>query len=167
MPFSDQLRTAMPSRRDAIALSEEEMHAYAAEAKTLIIVSNGKDGFPHPMPMWFYADDDLNFYCTTFRKSQKVLNFQRDPKATLLIESGEEYAELKSLMVYADTEVIDDLETVTDTLVAVNSKGAQLNEDQLGRLRQGVMKTAEKRVVLKFIPRRFVSWDHSKLGGRY
>jgi len=157
----------MPSRRELIQLTDDEMRAYAAQTKTLIIVSNGKDGFPHPMPMWFYADDDLNFYCTTFRKSQKVLNFRRDPKATLLIETGEEYAELKSLMVYASTSVIDDLQTVTNTLVEINSKGAQLNADQLARLRDGVAKTAEKRVVLKFAPERFVSWDHGKLGGRY
>lgn len=157
----------MPSRRELIQLTDDEMKAYAAQSKTLIIVSNSKDGFPHPMPMWFYADDELNFYCTTFRKSQKVLNFRRDPKATLLIESGEDYAELKSLMVYADTSVIDDLETVTNTLVEINSKGAQLTADQLARLRDGVAKTAEKRVVLKFTPQRFVSWDHSKLGGRY
>ena len=157
----------MPSRRELIQLTDDEMKAYAAQSKTLIIVSNSKDGFPHPMPMWFYADDELNFYCTTFRKSQKVLNFRRDPKATLLIESGEDYAELKSLMVYAVTSVIDDLETVTNTLVEINSKGAQLTADQLARLRDGVAKTAEKRVVLKFTPQRFVSWDHSKLGGRY
>ena len=157
----------MPSRRELIQLTDDEMKAYAAQSKTLIIVSNSKDGFPHPMPMWFYADDELNFYCTTFRKSQKVLNFRRDPKATLLIESGEDYAELKSLMVYADTSVIDDLETVTNTLVEINSKGGQLTADQLARLRDGVAKTAEKRVVLKFTPQRFVSWDHSKLGGRY
>jgi nitroimidazol reductase NimA-like FMN-containing flavoprotein (pyridoxamine 5'-phosphate oxidase superfamily) len=157
----------MPSRRELIQLTDDEMRAYAAQTKTLIIVSNGKDGFPHPMPMWFYADDDLNFYCTTFRKSQKVLNFRRDPKATLLIETGEQYAELKSLMVYASTSVIDDLDIVTNTLVEINSKGAQLDADQLARLRDGVAKTAEKRVVLKFAPERFVSWDHGKLGGRY
>ena len=157
----------MPSRRELIQLTDEEMRSYAEASRTLIIVSNGKDGFPHPMPMWFYADADLNFYCTTFRKSQKVLNFRRDPRATLLIESGEEYAELKSLMAYCRTEVIDDLDTVTDTLVHINSKGVELDEEQLGRLRGGVAKTAEKRVVLKFTPERFVSWDHAKLGGQY
>ena len=157
----------MPSRRELIQLTDEEMRAYAASVKTLIIVSNGKDGFPHPMPMWFYADDALNFYCTTFRKSQKVLNFQRDPKATLLIESGEEYAELKGLVAYAQTEVIDDFDAVTDALVKINTKGAEVTEEQVAKLAAGVAKTAEKRVVLKFAPVRFVSWDHSKLGGRY
>lgn len=157
----------MPSRREQIQLTPEEMRAYAASTKTLIIVSNGRDGFPHPMPMWFYADDDLNFYCTTFRKSQKVLNFQRDPRATLLIESGEEYAQLKGLVAYATTEVIDDFDTVSDTLVKVNTKGMQVDQEQIEKLLAAVASTAEKRVVLKFAPERFVSWDHAKLGGRY
>ncbi len=157
----------MPSRREQIQLSEAEMAAYAVAAKTLIIVSNGREGFPHAMPMWFYADHDLNFHCTTFRKSQKVLNFQRDPKATLLIESGEEYAELKGLMVYATAEVIDDFDAVSDTLVRINTKGQEVDAARIEQLRAAVAPTADKRVVLKFSPRRFVSWDHAKLGGRY
>ena len=34
-------------------------------------------------------------------------------------------------------------------------------------LTEAVRKTAEKRIVLKFKPREYVSWDHSRLGGRY
>jgi nitroimidazol reductase NimA-like FMN-containing flavoprotein (pyridoxamine 5'-phosphate oxidase superfamily) len=157
----------MPSRRELIQLTEEEKKDFAQNEKTLIIVSNGRDGYPHPMPMWFYMDDDGNFYCTTFRKSQKVLNFQRDPRASLLIETGEEYAELKSLLVYARCEVIDDFDVVRDTLVKINTKGREVDEAQVEQLLAAVSKTAEKRVVLKFVPDREVSWDHAKLGGRY
>jgi nitroimidazol reductase NimA-like FMN-containing flavoprotein (pyridoxamine 5'-phosphate oxidase superfamily) len=157
----------MPSRREVIQLTEDEKAAYATEQKTLIIVGNGKDGYPHPMPMWFYADDEGNFYCTTFRKRQKVLNFQRDAKASLLIETGDDYAELKSLLVYADCEVIDDLDVVADTLVRINTKGREVDEGQVAELLEAVKKTAEKRVVLKFTPVGEVSWDHAKLGGKY
>ena len=157
----------MPSRREIIALSDAEKRDYVDSAKTLIIVSNGRDGFPHPMPMWFYMDEAGNFYCTTFRKSQKVLNFRRDPKASLLVESGEEYAELKSLLVYANCEVIDDFDTVCDTLVKITTKGREVDETQLEKLLAGVSKTAEKRIVLKFSPVQQVSWDHAKLGGKY
>jgi len=157
----------MPSRRELIALSNDEKRDYLEAQKTLIIVSNGKDGFPHPMPMWFYVDDDGNYYCTTFRKSQKVLNFQRDPHASLLVESGEEYTELKSLLVYANCEVIDDFDTVCDTLVKINTKGREVNDEQVSQLLAGVSRTAEKRIVLKFTPVREVSWDHAKLGGKY
>ena len=157
----------MPSRREMIALTNDEVREFVDQAKTLIIVSNGKDGFPHPMPMWFYMDEDGNFYCTTFSKSQKVLNFQRDPHASLLVESGEEYTELKSVLAYARCEVIDDFDTVCDTLVKISTKGRDVDQGQIEQIRAGVSATAGKRVVLKFTPERVISWDHAKLGGKY
>lgn len=157
----------MPSRRESIELTADEIRAYMDSHKTLIIISNGRNGFPHPMPMWFYVDDSGYVYCTTFRKSQKVLNFQRDPKAALLIESGVEYAELKSVMIYAMTEIVDDFDVVCDTLVKINTRGVEVDEAQVARLLDGVSKTATKRIVLKFKPEQYVTWDHAKLGGKY
>ncbi|MEQ8858738.1 MAG: pyridoxamine 5'-phosphate oxidase family protein [Pseudomonadales bacterium] len=157
----------MPSRRELIQLSPEEIRAFLDEHKTIILVSNGNDGYPHPMPMWFHVDDAGAVHCTTFRKSQKVLNLQRDPKATLLVESGVEYAELKSVLIYADAEIVDDQAAVVDTLVRINSRGRELSPAERAKLSDAVAATASKRVLLKFAPKRYVSWDHGKLGGRY
>jgi nitroimidazol reductase NimA-like FMN-containing flavoprotein (pyridoxamine 5'-phosphate oxidase superfamily) len=137
----------MPSRRNNIELTPAEIRAFLDARKTIIIVSNGLGGFPHPMPMWFHVDDAGAVYCTTFAKSQKVLNYQRDPRATLLVESGTEYAELKGVVIYA--------------------RGRSVDEGQRQALIGAVSKTASKRVALKFHPERYVSWDHAKLGGRY
>ena len=158
----------MPSRRELIQLSSDEVREYLEAQKTLIIISNGKDGYPHPIPMWFYADAAGCLYCTTFSKAQKVVNFRRDPKAALLVESGEEYARLKSVLIYAGAEIIDDVDAVCDALVNITIKGrGGVAQEEIARLRAGVAKTAEKRVLLKFTPERYVSWDHSKLGGSY
>ena len=118
----------MPSRRESIELTEDERQEFIDSSKTIIIVSNGRDGYPHTMPMWFYRAQDDCIYCTTFRKAQKVLNYRRDSKATLLVESGLEYAELKSVMIYATAEVVDDLETVQDTLLNINTREAATAE---------------------------------------
>ena len=157
----------MPSRRELIQLTPEEIDAFLAEQKTIIIVSNGKDGYPHPMPMWFWVDDAGVVHCTTFRKSQKVLNLQRDPRAALLVESGEEYSELKSVLIYARAEIVDDRDAVVDALVQINSRGRTLSEADRKALSDTVAATAEKRVLIRFAPERYVSWDHAKLGGRY
>ena len=157
----------MPSRRELIRLSEAEIRDYLRQQKTLIIVSNGKDGYPHPMPMWFHTDDEGCLYCATFRKAQKVLNWRRDPKASLLVESGEKYAELKSLVIHATTEIIDDFDAVCDALVNITTKGRQVTPEQADAIRAQVGGTAAKRVLLKFKPERYVSWDHAKLGGKY
>lgn len=157
----------MPSRRELIQLTDAEVRNFMNSTKTLIIISNGRDGYPHPMPMWFYLDAAGCVYCTTFRKSQKVLNFTRDSRATLLIESGEEYADLKSVLIYAATEVVDDFDTVCDTLVKINTRGQVVDEARLESLLGAVSKTATKRIVLKFTPERYISWDHAKLAGKY
>ena len=157
----------MPSRRELIRMTDDEIRDYLALEKTLIIVSNGRDGYPHPMPMWFHADAEGCLYCTTFGKSQKVVNWRRDPKATLMVESGEDYAELKGVMIQARTEIIEDVEAVKDTLVDINAKGRALDDAGRAKLRDAVGGTAAKRVVLKFHPQKRVSWDHAKLGGRY
>ena len=157
----------MSSRRELIQLTDEEIRDYLADARTVVLVSNGRTGYPHPMPMWFYVDNAGIFYCTTVRKSQKVQNFLRDPRASLLVESGEEYAELKSVLAYADCEVIDDFDLVRDVLVKINTKGKVVDEAEVEQLLGAVSQTAEKRVVLKFTPREIISWDHAKLGGSY
>lgn len=157
----------MPSRRKHIEMTDAELRAYLDAAKTIVIVSNGRRGHPHAMPMWFARQEDGAILCTTFAKSQKVLNWRRDAKATLLVESGLEYAELKGAMVYARCEIVEDAEAVKDALVAINAKGRGLDAAGRAKLREAVAGTAAKRVLLKFTPERVVSWDHAKLGGRY
>ncbi|MDA1074918.1 MAG: pyridoxamine 5'-phosphate oxidase family protein [Proteobacteria bacterium] len=157
----------MPSRRELIQMTEPEIAAFLTEKKTLIIVSNGRDGYPHPMPMWFATDSAGALYCTTFSKAQKVLNFERDPKATLLVEAGEEYAELKSVLIYADTTIVRDADAVAEVLVNISTKGTTIDEEQRGKVREQVRATAAKRVALKFTPSKIISWDHAKLGGKY
>ncbi len=157
----------MPSRRSLIEMDEAQRKDYINNAQTLIIVSNGKNGYPHPMPMWFGIDDDDSLLCSTFGKSQKVVNWRRDPKASLLIESGTQYAELQGVVIYAQTEIIDDHEAVINALMKINSRGRDLNESQRAKLRESLQGTAQKRVVLRFVPERYLTWDHTKLGGRY
>ena len=157
----------MPSRRNSIALSEEETRAFLEASKTVIIVSNGVGGYPHPMPMWFCVDAAGVVRCTTFAKSQKVLNYERDPRATLLVETGTEYAKLRGVVIYARCEIEAQPQAVVDTLVAINSRGRSLSAAERAALAGAVAKTAAKRVVLAFHPERYVSWDHAKLAGRY
>ena len=155
------------SRRNQIELSEEEISEYLMKSRTMILVSNGKDGYPHPMPMWYAIDDKKCIYMTTFRKSQKIINLRKNPKAALLIESGDAYQELKSLIIYTNVELIEEVEAVRDILEQIALQRGDMQKDANEDIREGMMKTAEKRIGMKYKPKRIVSWDHSKLGGVY
>ena len=155
------------SRRNQIELSEEEISQYLIKSRTMILVSNGKDGYPHPMPMWYAIDDKKCIYMTTFRKSQKIKNLRKNPKAALLIESGDAYQELKSLIVYTDVELIEEVAEIRDILEQIALQRGDMQDIANEDIREGMLKTSEKRIGMKFTPRKFVSWDHSKLGGVY
>lgn len=155
------------SRRDQIRMTDEEIRKFIADSRTMILVSNGKDGYPHPMPMWYVADDDNTVYMTTFRKSQKVNNIKRNPKVTLLVESGDQYQELKGLLLYATAEIIDDLDTTIDTLGRISIDRGDMQPEQLQAGSDALARNAEKRVTLRFTPVKVVSWDHGRLAGTY
>ena len=156
------------SRRNQIVMKPEEVRHFLAGKKTIVITSNGPGGFPHAMPMWFVLDDDGSVRMTTYNKSQKVVNIRRDPRVSLLAESGEEYTELRGVVLYGHAEVLEDRELILDTLMrASGADPAAMEAEELERWRAGMMKTAEKRALIRCKPDRIVSWDHSKLGGVY
>lgn len=155
------------SRRDQIRLSDQEIRDFLASRKTAVVCSNGQGGFPHPMPMWFAVDDDGAIRMTTFRKSQKVKNIQRDPRVTLLAEDGLDYSELRGVVCYGKCEIVDDLEVVKDTMVRITAREAGDDPAALEGMKDAITATAAKRVCLLVRPDRIVSWDHRKLGGRY
>ncbi|HZO07787.1 MAG TPA: pyridoxamine 5'-phosphate oxidase family protein [Myxococcota bacterium] len=158
----------MPSRRDLIRMSDDELREYLRTSKTMSIISLGPGGYPHPMPMWYAVDDDGTVRMTTFRKSQKVRNIQRDPRVSLLVESGGgDYSQLRGVAIYGKAQVVDDFEEVMKTLRRVSGVDA-LSDPEAKKGADAVMgKTAAKRVAILIRPERIVSWDHRKLGGGY
>ena len=157
------------SRRDQIRMTDAEQEKFLADAKTIIINSIGPGGYPHPMPMWFGVEDDGNVVMTTFTKSQKIRNIERDPRVSLLVESGTVYSELRGLVIYGKAELVRDKEQILDILakVGVKSAGGAGNAPNPEALRQGLMATVPKRTGIRIRRARVVSWDHSKLGGVY
>jgi PPOX class probable F420-dependent enzyme len=147
-------------------MADEEQEAFIGSAQTIIINSIGKDGVPHPMPMWFGVEDDGAIVMSTFTKSQKIKNLQRDPRVSLLIEDGTVYNELRGVVIYGTAELVSDTDEVVEILVKVNSKSLSSDADPEA-IRQAVRGTAPKRTGVRIRPDRVVSWDHRKLGGVY
>jgi PPOX class probable F420-dependent enzyme len=154
----------MPSRRDQIAMSDEEAMTFLEEQMIVQCASVGPSGRPHMVPLW-YVSDGLELRGWTYAKSQKARNLDRDPRATLGIEDGVQYHELRGLMLECDVEIERDTERVAEYGVALFTR--YLGREVSPEVREMVMSQAPKRVGLRFAPTRVVSWDHRKLEGAY
>jgi PPOX class probable F420-dependent enzyme len=152
----------MPSRRAQIELSEDEVRAYLEEHKVMQVATIGPRGFPHVVPLWFVPDGD-ELLAWTFAKSQKAKNLERDPRATVAIEDGVQYDELRGVMLECDVGLTRDTDEVAEVGMALADRYGGGSEE----MKEAFRKQAEKRVGLRFKPSRVVSWDHRKLGGTY
>ena len=155
------------SRRAQIRMTDDEVREFLEQTKTLIICSIGKDGVPHPMPMWFGLEEDGAVIMTTFTKSQKILNLKRDPRVTLLAEAGESYPELRGVVIYGNAEIDSEVESVFATLRKVSVRMGTVPDQDSEAIREGLRASATKRCLIRVKPEKVVSWDHRKLGGVY
>lgn len=152
----------MPSRRDQIAMTDDELGTFVEEQMIVSVATLGPRGRPHLVPLWYVADG-LVLRSWTYAKSQKAQNLGRDPRATLQIETGVLYHELRGAMFECDVDIERDPAEVEKYGLALFERYAELGPDVEAMVRQ----QAQKRAGLTFRPTRMVSWDHSKLGGTY
>src|SRR6516162_11435009 len=149
------------NRRRQIHLTPDEQAVFFREQRKAARATLDQQGFPHVVAMNYFAKDGA-FYMTSYSKAQKVVNIRRNPKVALMIESGSAYAELRGVMVRGHCEVIEGADAVRAAFAGMaEARGTTYSRPQ------GSVDSAPKRVVLKIIPDKITSWDHSKLGGRY
>ena len=153
------------SRRDAIKMDPGEAQAFLEEQKTVTCATNGRDGFPHLMPLWYVLREG-RLWGWTYAKSQKTKNLERDPRATLLVEAGLDYAELRGVMLRCDVVIHRELEVIEGIAMELVDRYSGPGPE-FDPVRDSFRKQAPKRVGLEFVERGRVTWDHRKLGGAY
>jgi len=152
----------VPSKRDQIKLTPEEVAEFLAGERVMNIASLGADGWPHLTALW-YVMRGTDPWAWTYAKSQKVKNLERDDRATVLFESGDEYSELKGVMLKTRAHIERDTDKVIDFAEELFAKYQGTQPGAEG-MRDALRGQAVKRVAIHFEVVETVTWDHSKLG---
>ena len=148
------------NQRAMIKMSDEEVQAFLHEQRTMTLCSINHDGSIHAVAMWYgFLEGAVAF--ETKAKSQKVQNLRRDGRMTCMAEAGDSYEELRGVELVGRAEIVEDPERMW-------SLGVDMFERYYGtyneELRPFVETMLHKRVVVKMLVERVVSWDHRKLG---
>ncbi|MEO7371709.1 MAG: pyridoxamine 5'-phosphate oxidase family protein [Ilumatobacteraceae bacterium] len=155
----------MAGKRSQITMSDDEVQAYLASERVLNVATIGPTGHPHLVAMWF-AMVEGNAVFWTFSKSQKIVNLQRDPRISGLVETGDTYDRLRGVELRGRGVIVDDYFAVLEIGKAVGVKyngPSALGESALPFLEA----QATKRSGVVFHIDHVVSWDHTKLAGSY
>jgi PPOX class probable F420-dependent enzyme len=148
------------SRRAEITMSAAEITAFLAEQRVLTMATNGRDGWPHVMPLWYVLSDGAP-WASTYGRSQKVRNLERDPRCTLQVEAGSTYGDLRGVMLKAEVVLNRDPAVVEQVERAVFARYHDREPDEAEAA--SLVRQASKRVALSFVVREGASWDHRKL----
>jgi PPOX class probable F420-dependent enzyme len=150
-------------RRDLIRMSDEEVRDYLDGRHTMNVATLNHDGSIHLVAMWYgFLGDRPAFW--TYGRSQKILNIERNPQITCLIESGDAYEELQGVELVGQAELITDRTALMDI-------GRSVFQRYIGpwseEMQPYLDKTGAKRFGVAIDVERTVSWDHRKLAGAY
>jgi hypothetical protein len=154
------------NRRKQIEMDEAEQQQFFGEEMVATVGSFGPRGWPHLMPLWFVVRDG-QIWSWTFTKSQKIKNLERDNRATVLVEAGEQYAELRGVQMECEAIFHQNLDFVVDFAVDLVTRYAPEGQEITPEATEAFRAQAPKRTVIQFKPVRTISWDHRKLGGVY
>jgi hypothetical protein len=159
-------------------MNDAEVASFLAQERTVTCATAGPRGWPHLMPLWYVLRDPSRgeaaprLWAWTYAVSQKVRNLERDPRATLQVEAGESYEQLRGVMLECDVVVHRGYATVGSLGHEIfaryaSPRGQPPATDLPAEVGAMIDKQAAKRVALEFVERRRASWDHRKLAGVY
>ena len=146
-------------QRDRVMMTAQEVAAFLAGSRKVQLATINRDGTPHLVAMYYVMiDGQITFW--TYRSSQKARNLARDPRVACLVETGEQYFDLRGVQVQGTVRCIEDPAAVRG--IGRHIAGA-LAVAPADALEEYVEHAARKRLGYAVEPQRIVSWDHSKL----
>jgi PPOX class probable F420-dependent enzyme len=149
------------SVRERIRMTAAEIAAFLEEPHKLQLATINRDGTPHLVSMFYAPEGDGSLTFWTYRTSQKARNLERDPRCTVLVETGEGYDQLVGVQLQGEVEATDDV----DEVLAIGSRvyGRYLDGGLPEGMDEFLLDQATKRRAYRFRVSSSASWDHRKL----
>ncbi len=95
----------------AIELDEDERWALLESAKVMRLATVDPYGLPHVIPIWYLPDRETgSVYFSTPEDSRKARDVAETPKASLTIDEGVSYFELRAVVAEGDVSRVADEE---------------------------------------------------------
>ena len=145
-----------------IRLTSDEAWEAVGAAHTGILTTLRRDGMPIALPVWFVVDD-RSVALMTPAGTKKIARIRRDPRASFLVESGEQYTELCGVHLTGRVELVEDAAAISRIEAAVNAKYAGFRPPTAS-LPAAAQAYYARQVFLRFVPDdRILTWDNARL----
>lgn len=149
-----------------LSMPMEQIVTLLQEPHTGVLSTIGPRGFPHSVGIFYLpvVAEALELHMWVYGKSQKARNVARDARASLLVEDGEPYADLRGVLVSGRARIETDAAAIFELGKQIYTRyffprtGVALEEGPVAN----VERQSLKRVNIVLAAVEFASWDHSR-----
>lgn len=146
-----------------IQLDQHDAWAMVASSTTGIVTTLQRDGYPVTLPVWFVVQGATVYFRTPAR-SKKIGRISNDPRASFLVESGDQWSRLKAVSFTASATIVHDemLTSAVSDLLAKKYEAKRADHSVLPGATVRYYEAAS--LVVKLQPvGRIISWDNSRI----
>jgi hypothetical protein len=144
-----------------IAMTPAEIDAFLAEERTCRVSTVGADGAPHTSALWFVWDGSA-LWLNSIVKSQRWTDLNRDPRVSVLIDTGHGFGELRGVELIGKVAVVGEVPRTGDAAAAeLLAEPERLFGEKYGN---GKFHIDGRHAWVKLVPEKIVSWDFRKTG---
>jgi Pyridoxamine 5'-phosphate oxidase len=143
-----------------IAMTKPELDAFLARERTCRLATASPQG-PHLTPLWFVWDGTA-LWLTSLTRSQRWTDLERDPRVAVLVDAGEEYAELRGAELRGRVEVVGEVPRAGAPDPALEEPERLFARKYTGG---DAMGHDGRHAWLRLVPDKVSSWDFRKIPG--
>ncbi|MEU9990750.1 pyridoxamine 5'-phosphate oxidase family protein [Streptomyces sp. NPDC048045] len=144
-----------------IMMTPGELDAFLTSQRTCRVATVSADGTPHVSALWF-AWDGTSLWLYSVVRSRRWTQLRRDPRVAVVVDSGEEYDQLRGVELTGRVEFVGEVPRTGELCAELDTaetlfarKNFSLDE----------MPHDGRHAWARLTPEKIVSWDFRKLGG--
>ncbi len=138
-------------------MSPEERDSFLEEERTCRVATTAPDG-PHLTALWFVWDGRA-LWLNSIVKSQRWTDLERDPRVSVLVDSGEGFGELRGVEIRGRVEPVGETPRVGEPCDDLVEPERRFGVKYAG----GNFSHDGRHAWLRVVPDKIVSWDFQKM----
>jgi PPOX class probable F420-dependent enzyme len=152
--------TVTQRRGRKIMMTPGELDEFLTTQRTCRVATVSADGAPHVSALWF-AWDGRSLWLYSVVRSKRWADLSRDPRVAVVVDSGEEYDQLRGVELSGTVEFVGEVPRTGQLCAELDTAETLFARKNFGL---DEMPHDGRHAWARLTPVKVVSWDFRKLG---
>ncbi|MEU9440061.1 pyridoxamine 5'-phosphate oxidase family protein [Streptomyces sp. NPDC048304] len=143
-----------------IMMTPGELDEFLTSQRTCRVATVSQDGTPHVSALWF-AWDGTSLWLYSVVRSRRWAQLRRDPRVAVVVDSGEEYDELRGVELSGRVAFVGEVPRTGELCAELDTPETLFARKYFGL---DELPHDGRHAWARLTPEKTVSWDFGKLG---